>query len=119
MPVSIAARLARLEQAEERRTLERRAAVVVSVYGCERELAWDIVVRSDAACRKCAAIGGDERAQAICIARELGHEDAEATAEEYLASLERIARRRSGGLGNEEILRLMCAERWGEEAGGG
>ena len=120
MPAGLAARLTRLEAAEERREPELRAATIVAAYGSSWAAAWEIVLRADAACRRCAALGGDERERAICVARELGHEDPVATAEEYLARARRMGEEIAAGLSVEQSVQRRAAEfRQEMEASGG
>ena len=114
---SVETRLARLEEAEHRRELEHRAAVLADAYGEDLETARRTVARAAEACRRCAGIA-DPRAAAACIAREMGHDD-ESAADELLALAEELAEGMTGGMTFEQFVRRRAAEvRREEEARG-
>jgi hypothetical protein len=109
MPASLEARLARLEEAEQRRELEQRARVLSDVLGTEYAAALAIVERVNGAYRSCVRLSDDPRAVSLCMARHLGEDDEKA--EEMLALAERIAEDAAAGLTFEQIVRREEARR--------
>jgi hypothetical protein len=59
MPPTIGARLARLEEAEERRDLAYWAPLFAAAYGINAAEARDVLARATAACKRCATFGDD------------------------------------------------------------
>jgi hypothetical protein len=113
MAASIERRLMRLEEAEHRRELERRAAVLAEAYGVDWATSWRIVTRTEEACKRCAGYT-DAREAALCIARELDHD--EAAADELLSLTEQLAEEMTAGLTFEQLVRRR-AEEWRREMG--
>jgi hypothetical protein len=114
VPSSVAARLARLERAEERRELEYWTGVLSDAYEFDAGEMREVLVRAIAACKRCATFGDDTPRRAACIVRELdlGIEPAA-----MVAHLERWAECRARGLSDEEIVRLHAAGEGEAECG--
>jgi hypothetical protein len=113
---SIETRLARLEEAEQRRELEHRARVLSDVLGTEYAAALETVERVNEAYRSCVRLSDDPRAVSLCMAQHLGEDDEKA--EEMLALAGRIAEDAAAGLTYEQIVRREAA-RPGREVGRG
>jgi hypothetical protein len=114
VPASIAARLARLEQAEERRELEYWTGVLSVAYELDAGEVREVLIRAIAACKRCERHGDDTLRRSACIVRELdlGIEPAA-----MIAHLGRWAECRARGLSDEQIVRLHATEQLQEREG--
>jgi hypothetical protein len=107
MAAGIESRLAKLEQAEERRDLEHWTGVLAAAYELDAGEVREVLIRAIAACKRCAAFGDDTPRRAACIVAELdlGIEPAA-----MVAHLGRWAECRARGLSDEQIVRLHATE---------
>ena len=107
MTASVAARLRKLEEAEEAHEVERWSALLAEAYEIDLHEAQEILERAVIACKQCASFGGDSLRRAACMVRVLDLDVEPAVLRGRLAQLTEL---RAGGMTDEELVRFRLDE---------